>query len=267
MNHIYNTNTGKKETIDTLLAGAKKHIWRTSLSNELGRLAHGVGNRVSYTNTISFIPRDQVPQDAKVTYANMVCDHRPLKPEPYRVRLTVGGDKLNYNDNAASLAASLLETKLLINSKILDTHKGARFMCADLKDFFLATPIKKPEFMRIHSKYFFNNIRKEYNIDNIVANDGYVYVPINKGMYGLKQAAILAYRQLVQFLTNYGYKPCTFTNTMWKHDTQQTLFCLCVDDFGIKYYSKDDANHLLAALRNHNKILEDWTGKITAELK
>ena len=65
----------------------------------------------------------------------MVCDYRPLKEEKYRVRLTIGGDVLEYENNASSPAASLLETKLLLNSVISDAHAGARFMTADLKDF------------------------------------------------------------------------------------------------------------------------------------
>jgi hypothetical protein len=45
--------------------------------------------------------------------------------EAYRIRMVVGGDKLLYPDDPASPAASLLETKLLINSTISDAHKGA----------------------------------------------------------------------------------------------------------------------------------------------
>jgi len=70
-----------------------------------------------------------------------VCDYRPLKDEPYHVRITVGGDKLNYNDDAGSPAANLLETKILINSVISDSDRGAKFMCANIKDHFLATPM------------------------------------------------------------------------------------------------------------------------------
>ena len=84
-----------------------------------------------------------------MTYALYVCDYRPLKDEPYRVRITVGGDKLEYLDDAGSPAANLLETKILLNSVISDADKGARFMCADIKDHFLATPIDHPEYMRV----------------------------------------------------------------------------------------------------------------------
>jgi hypothetical protein len=40
----------------------------------------------SGNENIFFIPRRQVPQGRKVTYANPVCDYRPLKSDPYRVR-------------------------------------------------------------------------------------------------------------------------------------------------------------------------------------
>ena len=39
------------------------------------------------------------------------------------------------------------------------------------------------------------------------------------------------------------------------------LLCLCVDDFGIKYESQEDAQHLVAALQEYYKITIDWSGK------
>ena len=36
---------------------------------------------------------------------------------------------------------------------------------------------------------------------------------------------------------------------------------MCDDDFGVKYYSKDDANHLLQCLQRHYKISTDWAGR------
>ena len=50
----------------------------------------------------------------------MVCDERPLKKEKFSVRLTIGGDVLDYFGNSASPAASLIEAKLLVNSTISD---------------------------------------------------------------------------------------------------------------------------------------------------
>ena len=81
-NHVYN-DSGKKETIDSLLKGTMRDTWSVALSNELGRLAQGVEDRVIATDTIDFIPKNQVPRDKKVTYANFICDYRPLKSEPH----------------------------------------------------------------------------------------------------------------------------------------------------------------------------------------
>ena len=111
--------------------GATKNVWNRSLSND--RLAQGIDYGIKGTNTISFIPFSDVPADRDVTYGSFVCDHRPLKDEEWRVRLVVGGDKLAYPDDPAPPAANLLDTKLIINSTIFDSNKGARFMTVDLK--------------------------------------------------------------------------------------------------------------------------------------
>ena len=109
---------------------------------------------VTLTDTIDFIHEHEVPRDQRVTYASFVCDYRPLKDEKYRVRLVIWGDKLECDLDVGAPAASILETKILINSVISDAKRGARFMSADLKDFFLATPMLHPEYMKIHIKNF-----------------------------------------------------------------------------------------------------------------
>ena len=79
-------------------------------------------------------------------------------------------------------------------------------------------------------------------------------------MYGLKQAAILAYKLIQERLEPAGYYPINESNGLWKHKTRPTIFALCVDDFGIKYFCQDDADHLLNALREHYDISVDWKG-------
>ena len=260
INHIY-TSDGKKETIDSLLKGNNSNIWEQSLSNEWGRLAQGNDKGVKGTNTIAFILKSEVPSDKKVTYASYVCDYRPLKDEPYRVRITVGGDRLDYAQDAGSPAANLLETKILLNSVISDADKGARFMCVDIKDHFLATPMDDPEYMKVQYKYIPNDIRLRYNLDLKVTEDGWVYIKIQKGMPGLKQAAILAYRHLKNCLEPFGYEPIKGTVGMWHHKSRPTKFCLCVDDFGIKYWSKKDAEHLCEAIGSNFRYTVDYEGK------
>ena len=261
INHIYDAN-GKKLKIHDLMSDPKTtDVWTRAMSNELGRLAQSNKYGVKSTDTIEFIKKSEVPKGRDITYANFILDYRPLKSEPNRVRLTVGGDKLSYDDDAGSPAASILETKIMLNSVISDAKQGARFMGLDLKDFFLASPMARPEFMRIHYKHFPQDIKEMYNIDDLKAPDDYVYVRIKRGMYGLKQAAILAFEFLVQNLSNYGYKPVPHSLSIWTHETRPISFCLCVDDFGIKYFNKEDAQHLLSSLQNHYTVTTDWEGK------
>jgi len=47
---------------------------------------------------------------------------------------------------------------------------------------------------------------------------------------------------------------------MWHHTTQPLAFTLAVDDFGIKYFSKQDANDLVSPLQEKNSITIDWSG-------
>ena len=257
--HIFDDN-GKKLNLDALLNGPNGDIWRKSISNELGRLSDGIPGRVRGTKAVKWIYKNQVPKNKKVTYANMVCDYRPLKEEKYRVRLTIGGDKLDYTRETASPTANLVDTKILINSTISDAHEGAKFMTADIKDCFLMTPLPEGdrEYMRIHGKYFDNEFLTLHNLHDKINEDGYVYCEIQLGMYGLKQAAILYYNLIKQRLTPAGYYPIKESNGLWKHKTRKTTFALTIDDFGIKYYNKDDAEHLLNALRQHYDISVDW---------
>ena len=106
---------------------------------------------------------------------------------------------------------------MLLNSTVADAHLVARFMTMDLKDFFLATPMARSEYMRIHSKYFPPEIKALYKIDSLIDSYGCVYVEINKGMYGLKQAAVVSYQQLVNHVDGHCYYPIPFTTGLWSH--------------------------------------------------
>lgn len=50
------------------------------------------------------------------------------------------------------------------------------------------------------------------------------------------------------------------TPALWKHKSRKTIFSLVVDDFGVKYVSKDDADHLIKALQDLYQVTLDWAG-------
>ena len=265
LNHIYDDN-GKRIRILDLLKGENDNIWKRSMSNELGRLTQGNKYGVKHTNTMKFIPKDKVPMHKKVTYANFRADYKPLKPEPYRIRYVVGGDKLHYFEDTSSPTTNLTEVKLLLNSTISDARRGARFCSVDLKDFFLASHMQEPEYMRLHISFIPDDIIDRYGLMELVVDD-YVYIEIMKGMYGLKQAALLAHRQLKERLAKDGYFPIVGTSGMWRHATRKTKIVLCIDDFGIKYYSKADLDHFLNSIAKYYEYTIDRSGEHYLGLK
>ena len=64
------------------------------------------------------------------------------------------------------------------------------------------------EYIKIHSHYFIDDIREKFSIDSLVDKDGYVYLyKIVKGMYDLKQAAMLGRESIIKVLKPFGYSP------------------------------------------------------------
>jgi hypothetical protein len=53
-----------------------------------------------------------------------------------------------------------------------------------------------------------------------------------------------------------------FTPGLWRHRTRRTTFALCVDDFGVKYFSRTEAMHLINALHANYQLTIDWTGNL-----
>ena len=102
--------------------------------NYLGSLAQGIFNILG-NDALEFIPKHDVPKNKTITYSRMVYDYRTLKKDKYMVGLTVGGNLLQYPEDIASPASSLLETKLLLNSTIFQSIYCARLLTLEI-DFF-----------------------------------------------------------------------------------------------------------------------------------
>ena len=121
---------------------------------------------------------------------------------------------------------------------------------ADIKNYYLNNLITHLQYMRIHAKYFIEEFRKEYNMDEFINKDGYVYFEIRKVVYGLKEAGCVAFQNLVKNLAPFGYELIPCTPGLWRHITRRTTFTLAVDDLGIKHFNQDDLDHLLNALKH-----------------
>jgi hypothetical protein len=101
--------------------------------------------------------------------------------------------------------------------------------------------------MKMLLSRFFEEIVQKYNL-NALAADGWVYIEIRKGMYGLKQAGLLANQLMQTRLAPFGYYTARHTPGFWLHKTRPISFTLVVDDFAVKYVGKQHAEHLRNAL-------------------
>ena len=215
-NAVIDDATGCSLEYGALSRGPDKEKWITSLANDFGRLAQGVGNRIRGNNTMFFIRPTKIPQGRKVTYLRLVSSIRPDKAEQNRVRITVGGDRLDYVGSTTTRMASLTTTKCLFNS-VLSTP-NARFMNADIANFYYRTPLDVYKYAQMPLKLIPQEIINEYNLIDLAVN-GIVYIEIRKGMPGLKQAGKIANDRLTIHLAKHGYHPVPRTPSLWKHET------------------------------------------------
>jgi hypothetical protein len=261
LNAVTDPLTGiQMEYKDLMKDPSLRPTWIKAMANEFGRLAQGVGTRMpTGSGTIHFITPDRIPKGKFATYARIVCDIRPQKAEKHRVRLTVGGNLINYPHKVSTPTADLATVKCLFNSVV--STLNAIFTGADIKDFYLNTPLDEYEYMRISADLIPDEIMDQYNLRSKIVN-GFIYMEIRKGMYGLPQAGIIAHNLLKEHLAKYGYAPCKYTPGLWGHTSRKTKFCLVVDDFGIKTTSDADLQHLLSALKDKYTISIDTAGEL-----
>ena len=77
----------------------------------------------------------------------MVASTRLTKAEVNRVRVTVGGDRINFPSATTTHCAGLTTTKCLLNSTI--STPGARFMTLEIKYFYYGTTMARYEYMKL----------------------------------------------------------------------------------------------------------------------
>jgi hypothetical protein len=111
-NSVINEETGASFEYRHLINDTSTFaIWNEAAANEFGRLAQSVGEGITGPNTIFFIPRQAVPKGRIVTYGRFVVDIRPDKSEIHRVRITVGGNLIQYQGDVSTRSADLTTSK------------------------------------------------------------------------------------------------------------------------------------------------------------
>ncbi len=96
------------------------------------------------------------------TYANPVVDYCPHKEDPYRIRITAGGNLVTFKGNASVQTADLDTAKMHWNSVI--STKKASYMCLDIKKFYFTAKLEYFEYMKMPLSLFPTWIVKQYNL-------------------------------------------------------------------------------------------------------
>ncbi len=73
------------------------------------------------------------------TYGKFVCNVRPQKAEKNCTRLIIGGNRVNYYGKVGTPTADMLLVKVMLNSIV--STMNAKFMCIDISNFYLNTPL------------------------------------------------------------------------------------------------------------------------------
>jgi hypothetical protein len=115
--------------------------------------------------------------------------------------------------------------------------------------------------MRMLLSIFPEEIINKYNLREIDV-DVWLYIEIRKGIYGLKQASLLANQLLEKRLEPFGYYPAHHTPGLWLHKTRPISFSLIVDDFTVKYVGKENVEHLRNALLRSYELTTDLEAKL-----
>jgi hypothetical protein len=233
-------------------------LWKRGFGNELGRLFQGLCD-IPGTYTCFFVKLTNIPKGRKITYGNFFGDYKPHKKEKERVRLTVGGDRLDYSGDVATSTADITTFKILINSNLSNADEAMMMM--DIKNYYLGTPLPRFKYMKTLLSRFMGEIVDKYNL-GALAVDGWVHIEIRKGMYGLKQAGLLANQLLQTRLEPFGYYPARHIPGLWMHKTWPIAFSLVVDDFAFKYVGKQHADHLRNALLKSYELTTEWAEKV-----
>ena len=118
----------------------------------------------------------------------------------------------------------MVSSKILWNSVI--STPDARFAGADIKNMYLETLLGRSEYIKMPIALLPTDIIEHYNLLE-KAIDGYMYMEICKGMYGLPQASFLANKLVKICLAQHGYFEQPYTPGLWKHHSRPVWFILC----------------------------------------
>jgi hypothetical protein len=137
-------------------------LWKRGFGNECRHLFQGIRD-IPGTDTCFPIKLTDIPKDRQIIYGKIVCEYKPHKKEKNRVRLTVGGDILDYSGDVSISTTDTTPFKILINRTL--STKDAAMMMMDIKNYYIGTPLPRFEYMKMTWSRFPEEIVQTYNLN------------------------------------------------------------------------------------------------------
>jgi hypothetical protein len=129
---------------------AMAETWQTAFGKDSGGMSQG-DNKTGQkrTNTMFIMTRGKIRHTLatgqKFTYGNLADDYQPQKEDPHRICITAGGNLITYASSPSIRTADLDMAKQYWNSVI--STKGEKYMCLDIKYFYLTAKLEYFEYM------------------------------------------------------------------------------------------------------------------------
>ncbi len=163
---------------------ATAEVWQTALGKDFGGMAQGCNKTGQKgTNAMFIMAHDKIRHALAAkkffTYANPVVDYQPQKDDPHCIRITAGGNLIDYDGDASICTANIDTAKLHWNSVI--STENARYMCLDIKKIYLTAALEYFEYMKIPLTLFPVWTIEQYNL-HALALDGWVYIEMRRAV-------------------------------------------------------------------------------------
>jgi hypothetical protein len=170
-NAVINPITGKEIKYMAIMKDPLlQPLYTRGFGIKFSRIFQGIRD-IPGIDTCFCIDLNNIPEDRNITYGKIVCDNKHHKKEKECVRLTVGGNILNYSGDVATSTADITTLKIIINSTL--SAEESAMMMMDIKNYYLCTPLPRFEYMKMFLSRFPEEIFQKENL-NALAIDGWV---------------------------------------------------------------------------------------------
>ena len=166
------TSDGRPLKYWDVIRGDEAKYWIEANNGKLDRL-------LVTTKTIRPIHYHDVPYDRRgdATYYNPKPKEKiKNNVKTYRIRGTAGGDRIRYPGPTSAETAAMPLVKLLIQSVVSD---GANWMTLDIKDFYLAHDMPRPEYVRIPLRFISDESLNKHKLRPYI-HKGAILFEVNK---------------------------------------------------------------------------------------